>query len=66
MKTSKITYFLEKVWLVFAIVSLGMAIHRTYRLGFGESYVLYIIGIISSAMFFLRYSLRKKQERDKK
>jgi len=64
LKTNKITYFLEKLWLIFAIVSTGMAIYRTYRLGFKESYMLYIIGIISTAMFFMRYFVRKKQNRD--
>ncbi|HIE16530.1 MAG TPA: hypothetical protein EYP69_06365 [Bacteroidales bacterium] len=59
---NKITYFLEKLWLVFAIVSMGMAIYRHYRFGLKESYALYIIAIISIGMFFTRYSIRKKSK----
>ncbi len=60
---NKVTYFLEKVWLVFGVVSLGLAVYRNYKLGFKESYMLYIIAFVSFAMFIMRYSMRKKNQK---
>ena len=49
--------------MMFAIVSMGMAIYRNYRFGLKESYMLYIIAVVSTAMFFMRYSMRKRHDK---
>ncbi|MDD3567504.1 MAG: hypothetical protein PHT92_03800 [Bacteroidales bacterium] len=53
---------LEYIWLILSVVCLGMAIHATLKVGFGQSYMFYILAVVALLMFFLRRSRRKANE----
>jgi hypothetical protein len=47
--------------MVMAILSLIAAVHRSIVLGYKESYMFYILFVISSLMYFLRNYMGKKK-----
>lgn len=58
---NKLTYILEIVWLVAAILSLIAGVHKTIYLGINGSYFLFIITFISVIMYLGRRNLRKNK-----
>jgi len=49
---------LEIVWLIVAILALGIAIRETMHVGFGKSYYFFLFSIVA---FFFYYSRRKER-----
>lgn len=64
MKKNKLAIFLEYAWLVLAIVSLGAGVHKSIVFSLQESILLYVIAVISLAMYIFKKQMRKKRERD--
>jgi hypothetical protein len=56
---------LEFVWLALAVFAALFGIYKYTKVGFGNSYVFYIISAIASFMYILRRALRKFQENNK-
>lgn len=54
---------LEYTWLGVAVLSLGAGVHKTYKTGFGESYLFFIIVFISILMYMFRRHMRKSQDK---
>jgi len=59
-KKNKFSIILEYAWLILAIVSFALAIHKTILFGFQESLILYAIAIISLGMYFFKKEIRRK------
>jgi hypothetical protein len=58
---------LETVWLIVAILSIVAGIHKTYTDGgFRESYLFFIISLISFLMFFFRRRMRMNEDKKNK
>lgn len=53
---------LEYTWLLIAILSLGAGIHKTYKLGFGASFVFFIMTFIAVFMYMFRRNSRISQD----
>jgi uncharacterized membrane protein YiaA len=55
---------MEKVWLVVGAISVLMGIYQGYLLGFSkqDSYLFFVIAIVSTGMFAMRRSMRKKED----
>ena len=64
MKKNKI-FFMEHVWILFGLVSLGFAVHATINQGFKQSYVFLIMVVVCGLMFLWRRYARKKDEEKK-
>jgi uncharacterized membrane protein HdeD (DUF308 family) len=60
--TNRKIHFLEKMWLLFGIVTLILGIIDSFRKPISETYPLFIISGISFFMFTLRRTVRKKSE----
>jgi len=61
----KLHFILETTWLIITILALGAAIHQTYKTGFQNSYMFYIIAFISLMMFsFRRYTRKTIEKKD--
>ncbi len=54
---------LEYTWLGVAILSIGAGIHKTYRFGFQESYLFFVISFISVLMYMFRRYVRISQSK---
>ena len=62
MKKNNKIFFMEHVWLLFALVSLGFAVHATINHGFKQSYVFFIMVAVCVLMFLWRRFARKKDD----
>ena len=61
----KLHFIPERTWLVIALLAIGGAIHQTYKVGFQNSYMFYIIAFISLMMFsFRRYTRKTIEKKD--
>lgn len=56
--------FMEKFWLVTAIISFLYAVYMIGKYGIAERGILLIMPVIAAALFYLRYFTRKRFERD--
>ena len=64
MKKNKIST-MELIWFVLMLASFILFFVETFRKGIEQSYILLILGFISSLMFFWRRTLRKNEEKNK-
>ncbi len=62
----KLNKFLEITWLTVAVLSLVAGIHKSLTTSLGESWLLFLIALVSMIMYTLKRYLRKKEESDKK
>lgn len=62
----RFSYILEISWLIVSLLSLFASIHKTYYLGFKNSYIFYIFTIIALFMYFYRRNLRKTEKEKQK
>lgn len=60
----KFAFILEIVWLICAVASAIMAIHKTINTSFKESYLMFIVTFICVIMFALRRGIRKYNEKN--
>ncbi|PKP22248.1 MAG: hypothetical protein CVU05_04725 [Bacteroidetes bacterium HGW-Bacteroidetes-21] len=58
---SKFTYFLEVVWMVIGLFSVAAASRELYLNGYQKSIPLYLIALVSFAVYFLRRYTRKSK-----
>jgi 4-hydroxybenzoate polyprenyltransferase len=58
---NKISYILEIIWLLIAVACLVLGFYRTYKIGLGHSYMIFIISIIAFVMYSIRRYIRKSQ-----
>ena len=58
----KISYIIEIIWLVTAILCLLLGIRKTVEYGFSGGYIFYILSVIAFIMYSLRHYLRKSQK----
>jgi len=58
-----LAFIVELIWLALSIFSFVTGIYVTFQKGIGESYLFFIIMIISVLMYFYRRFLRLKQEK---
>jgi hypothetical protein len=56
----RIYFILEVFWLILAIFGLFAGFSLTLRQGLKESWLFFLIALISFAMYFMRKNLRKK------
>ena len=56
---------MEKVWLVVAVISVLMGIYQGYLVSFSskDSYLFFVIAIVSFGMFSMRRKMRKDEEK---
>ena len=59
MKNIRFAYILEIVWLCCAVIALLAGVHKTVVNGFSESYIFFIIVVISFLMYSVRRYIRK-------
>jgi len=59
MNKNKFALILEIVWLIVAVLSLIAGINQTYKFGFKNSILFYIIFLIAIIMYSFRRYLRK-------
>lgn len=50
---------LEIIWLILAVICLGLGIHSTIGKGLNESYMFFILTLVALLMFALRRYRRK-------
>ncbi len=58
----KVPVFLEYLWLLIAISSLGLFLYKWYIIDFKESVPLLIIVFVAILMYAFRKGLRKKNK----
>jgi hypothetical protein len=55
-------HFLEYLWLGLGVITLATGIYETLRSGFSDSYLFFIMTVISLFMYSYRRRLRKSRE----
>jgi 4-hydroxybenzoate polyprenyltransferase len=58
-----LAFIVELIWLALSIFSFVSGVYTTIKLGISESYLFFIISVISILMYFYRKMLRKKREK---
>jgi hypothetical protein len=53
---------MEYLWLVIALFSLGVGIHKTINHGFKDSILFFLFVVVALLMWFLRKKLRENEE----
>jgi len=66
MKLSKISLFMEKVWLAIALASFLFWIYKSYMTTMFDSRYFLFASVFALAFFFVRQGLRKSIERKEK
>ncbi len=56
---------MKHIWFVVALVSLIAAIHKTWMLGFKESYLFFIFAIIAFLMYLFRKNMTTPGKKSK-
>lgn len=59
----RIYHILEIFWLIMAVLGMIAGTHQTCTQGLRESWLFFLITLIGFAMFYLRRTLRKKQQK---
>ncbi len=62
MKKNRISYSMEILWLIIALVCLLMAVKKTIFTGWRDSFMFYILSILAVLMYLLRRYVRKTQK----
>lgn len=60
---SRTSYILEILWLLIGVGCLVLGINRTCKVGFNNSYMLFILSLVAFIMYSLRRYARKSQEK---
>lgn len=56
---------MEKFWLLMAIISFIYAVYKSGQTGnFADTAILFLFPLIAAILFYLRYYVRKKAERE--
>ena len=59
MIKNKKSFALEIMWLVLAIIGIGMGIFKSFTINFSSGFPFLIIAVISAIMFTVRWYARK-------
>ncbi|MBN1989126.1 MAG: hypothetical protein JW783_07020 [Bacteroidales bacterium] len=51
---NKLSVVLETIWIVLAVVCLGMGIYATSKAGIGQSYMFFLLSVLALLMFVAR------------
>ncbi|KAF5079689.1 hypothetical protein DSECCO2_126820 [anaerobic digester metagenome] len=53
-KMNKLSVVLETIWVILAVVCLGMGIYATSKAGLEQSYMFFLLSVLALLMFFAR------------
>jgi NADH:ubiquinone oxidoreductase subunit 2 (subunit N) len=63
MKNNPFAFFLEILWLIIAIILLLLAVKNSIYRGINQSFMLYLLFIVSLTMFWFRRNRRLSQKK---
>lgn len=55
---NKVIFFLEKMWMVVAIVCFAMAIYKAINIGLGDGLFFLLFGAMATLLWYLRRRTR--------
>lgn len=62
-KNRKFLIIIEWLWLIMAVFCLIVGIYYHLKIGLANSWIIYMLSIISLGMFFMRRMQRKNMEK---
>lgn len=54
---------MEVLWVIIAIVSLGVGIHKSINHGIANSWLFFLFVVIALLMWFLRKKMRENEDK---
>jgi hypothetical protein len=61
---SKYNLFMEKFWLVVAVLTFIFGVYQMGKFGLSEAGISFIMALVAAGLFYLRYYARRRFERN--
>jgi hypothetical protein len=53
---------MEILWLLIAVTCLILGFYRTFKIGLGQSYIIFILSVVAFIMYTVRRYIRKSHK----